>query len=265
MNAISFITCKRLDMFYETVNALVANCKDLHLIDAVFHYDDSSPLIERLTMRELLQRSFPDKLIRSTYLDSADFETDRHSMEIMNRWLKDMNDFHIRYALHMEDDWRFDAPFSIREAIRIMSENPTVAYVGYHQPIRPQIIAYRQTHGLPPTRWMGNYWEWLYDTARDVCANLFVDTLEMEEHALRYNDDTYWSYFINWPHYSFRPGVHDIARLCTLGNFDYETGAVELEFAKKFANHFVAYYHAGKLCTHLGEYSSAFDLNKSNR
>jgi hypothetical protein len=265
MNAISFLTCKRFDLFQETVVALVRNCVDLDVVDAVFHYDDSSSRVERAAMRELIEGHLPGKLVLTQRMDPGDFRTGKHQMEMMSMWLSDMRRLGVYYVLHMEDDWRFDRPFSIREAIHIMNMDPTVAYVGYHQPYRPEIDPYREHHGMPPTSWFGNYWRWLYDMHRPVGESLFMDSVEIAYHFERFRVEGFWSNFINWPHYSFRPGVHDVARIATLGTFSTDSSSAELEFAERYARHFAAYMHRDRLCTHTGEERSAFKLNTTDR
>jgi len=260
MNAITFITCKRLSLFIETVTTLKKRCLDIDMFDLVIHYDDSSTDDDRNVMTKLLHNLFPTQLILQKYYEKESFETNKRSMEIMNRLQKDITLLGVKYIFHIEDDWAFIEDFIIKDGLDILKNNDNIGYIGYHYPYRNKI---EKLFG--GRKMLGDYWEMLYFSDRPICSNLFFDEEETLFHQNYFNVPDFWCYFINWPPYSFRPGIHDIEKINSIGNFDYDVGSVELEFAKKYVKKYTGYSHIRRKCVHSGEYYSAFNINNSQR
>ena len=57
----------------------------------------------------------------------------------------------------------------------------------------------------------------------------------------------FWMTYINWPSFSLRPGVHNVNRLLSIGEFstsyDTENMRTELEFALRWSEKFKSLCH----------------------
>lgn len=256
MNAITITTCKRLDFFNKTISSFKNHFLDLDLIDIIIHYDDCSSEEDRKSMENTLNKEFPNKLISHRYFDSNSFESDKRHMEIMKIWKSDLESLNIKYVFHTEDDWLYKIDFSISDAIDLIKSKPEIAQVTFSQELR------RFPKGMS-TKYEGDFWEWLYFDNINIQANLFLDEVEME----LVNVPGYWCYFINWPHFGFRPGIIDVDRLKKLDNFNGSEESFELEFAKRYSKHYKTYCYKHRVCDHLGwdDKKSSYALNNSKR
>ena len=109
---------------------------------------------------------------------------------------------------------------------------------------------------------IGDYWKWYYRDDLPLLQNLFIDETMIE----LYNIPGFWTYYINWPHFSLRPGVFSVERIESLGNFESEGDvSFELEFANKYVTKFHTYIHKVCICEHIGDMNSSYDLNNSKR
>jgi len=102
---LTFTTCKRLDLFEQTINSIINNWKDIHLIDSWFCVDDNSSQEDRNIMKEkypFIEFYFKDQLEKGHL----------SSMNIIWEKLEGYT-----YWVHIEDDFLFYKPFYLKEAI----------------------------------------------------------------------------------------------------------------------------------------------------
>jgi hypothetical protein len=252
--ALTITGCKRPELFKNTIESLCDKIRDIHLIDTIIHYDDSSDEDSRKYMRDILYSNFPDKLICFRYFNKESFKSEKRHMCVMNHWLEDLNRLGVDYVLHTEDDWLYINDFSIADAILILSRDEQCGQVGLSQPIRkfPDDVN---------VELMGDYWKWYYSPDLPLLHNLFMDDTIIEMS----NIPGFWCYFINWPHFSLRPGVFSVDRITSVGNFSSDGDSFELNFAIEYANKFHNYLHKSPICLHIGDSNSSYDLNDSKR
>lgn len=254
MNAITFTTCKRLDSFTKMLNSLSINLVDKNSIDLIIHYDDSSSQSDRVVMNNLIQKNFPNKTIIERFFEKSDFNTQKRHMEIMKKWKSDIETMNLDFVFHTEDDFLFLENFNLNDAFQLLLNNNEVAYVGFSQELKDFPEEYKNYKTI------GDFWEWLYDTNKPLLSNLFLDTKSMIKSKI----PGFWCYFINWPYFSFRPGVHDVKKISKLDTFNENMSSFELEFSIRFGKLYKSYCHKKEICTHLHG-TSAYELNQSSR
>jgi hypothetical protein len=260
MNAFTITSSKRLSLFEKTINSFVDKCQDLDQIKVILHYDDCSSAEDRQRMSRIMAEKFKGKTILNRYFYPDSFVGAKRHMEIMKLWKMDLENLGITYAFHTEDDFLYIQPFSITEGIELLQKMETVAYVGYSQPIRTLPADFGQTNIIE-----GNFWKWIYDKNKKHCENLFMDFEAMKIYHDTYGDLSYWCYFINWPYFSFRPGIHEVNKLKTLNTFVDNGGSFEFEFSLRFAEKYCSYCHIRNIAIHIGSGNSSYNLNESLR
>lgn len=250
---LTLTTSKRLKLFVKTIKSFVEKCDDYHIINEIYHYDDSSSYEDRIEMFNLISQLFPKAKIISHYFEPDSFIDKKRHARIMRIWKDNLYFSNNQFLFHLEDDWEFVKRFSLQEALPVF-EKLNVVYVGFTQKLRQFPKNYQ-------IQLVGNFWEWVYDKTKDVQENLFLDLDEMEEHK---NPD-YWCYFVNWPHFSFRPGIHRISELISMLNFSLEDEHFEVEFGLRYSEKFISFNHIDKIVKHIGDEVSSYDLNNSLR
>jgi len=251
---LSITTSNRIDLFKKTIYSFHKNCVDHNLIKKIFHFDDSSNINDLVEMHNLLKLYFPNATIVKKYFNKNSFVTNKRHCNIMNEWLKTLKDS-CDFNFHLEDDWLFDKKFSLRELINFTLTKNDVAYVGVSQFLRdfPEEIN-------PDIE--GNFWKWYYDPSKEILSNLFLDTKTIKKE----NVDGFWCYYINWPHFGFRPGLWDVEKLTEVQHIDCESNThFELLFAQMLHKKYVAYSLLDSVCEHIGNNQSSYDLNNSER
>ena len=251
---LSITTCKRLDFFLETINSLKKYCTDFQVIDEIIHFDDSSSNEDRAQMEECFSNLFPNTKYTKHYFNENSFESNQRHMEIMKIWKYVIECEHFDYCFHIEDDWKFINYFSIMDAVSVLSEHVDIALIGFswekkifpNEFFTPQII--------------GNFWEWYYSDKHGLNEALMLDEVEMN-----YMNEGGWTMITNWPYFGFRPAIHDVKKLSKLDTFKETEMSFELEFAVRFAKLYKSFLHIQRICYHIGENKSSYDLNKSKR
>jgi len=251
--ALTITGCKRPNLFKQTIESLCTKMKDLHLIDTVLHYDDSSDEESRKYMYNLLVSNFPNKLICTRYFEKDSFLDDKRHMHVMNHWIDDLNTLGVDYVFHTEDDWLYIDDFSISEALLLLAKDENCGQVGFSQPIR----------NFPEGTFIetkGDYWKWYYQPEIPLLENLFIDDVMIK----LWDVPGLWMYYINWPHFSFRPGLFSVDRICSIGKFKQTNESFEFDFAKRYVEKYYNYVSKKHICWHIGEESS-YELNNSSR
>jgi len=105
---LTMTTCKRLEYFCRTIDALTLHCTDFKFIDRVLVVDDSSSDEDRKSMKE-----------RYPFIDLVchDQKSHAHSLNIIR------DEVNTEYLFMFEDDWVCQKDFSIRDALYFMKKN----------------------------------------------------------------------------------------------------------------------------------------------
>jgi len=244
---ITFTTCKRLDLFKQTVNSIINMWHDVNQIDYWFCVDDNSSEEDRTKMKA----AYP---FIDFYMKTPDEKGHRPSMNIIWNKLKELNP---HYWIHMEDDFLFHSP---GEYIK--------------QPIQMINDAQRLGHNVRQILYNRNYGETIKDynikghtIIRDVPYNFAMHVHKTG--IFNYANSHYW------PHYSFRPSFIDVNAVLILGNYDSENQFFEMDYANRwYSNGFLSGFynkitnrHIGRLTSerHNNNLPNAYELNDESQ
>lgn len=240
---ISFTTCKRWDLFQQTMNSLLRHCTDISMVDYWYCVDDNSTEEDREQMRT----TYP----WLHYVWKT--PTEKGHRQSMNLIYNKLAELKPTLWIHMEDDFLFHAklPYitmSIEGLIDLSEQN-----------VR-QIV------------WNRNYAETIecYSTAGH--APSIDPNLALHVHH------TQSAPYVNchyWPHYSFRPSMIDVSTILELGNFDSPNQFFEMDYAKRwteagyttaFLNR-ITHRHIGRLTKDRGNKDAinAYSLNNESQ
>jgi GR25 family glycosyltransferase involved in LPS biosynthesis len=237
---LSMTSCKRLDLFRETVNSILNHWTDADQIDYWFCVDDNSNKIDRQTMKKLYPWF-------NFYLKTPEEKGHRESMNII--WNK-LNELKPRYWIHMEDDFLFHVKRSyVQDSINFLDSQPKIKQVLFNR-------AYSETIGDVDMR---GY--------LPVSPGFVVH--DYKHGQFPYKNCHYW------PHYSFRPSMIDVKTVLSLGNYDSPNTFFEMDYAKKWIEagyksgffDMVCCRHTGRLTSERNDKSvkNAYDLNNENQ
>ena len=237
---ITFTTCKRLELFKQTIHSILLHWKDLDVITHWFCVDDNSSAADRLEMAH----SYP---WIHFYMKSESEKGHCKSMNII--WDK-LNTVRPKYWIHMEDDFLFYHPsYYIKPFLIFLSSNKNNV---------KQIVYNR------------NYAETIHDYG--VEGHVATDVPQIVLHDHHSEPKSYLNCHY-WPHYSFRPSICAVEPILQLGHFDLSSSFFEKEYAERWTNaqYKTAFYnrithkHMGRLTTEMGKVKNAYDLNQESQ
>jgi GR25 family glycosyltransferase involved in LPS biosynthesis len=232
---LTMTSCKRYDLFHQTVNSMLLHWNDKHKIDKWVCIDDNSSKDDR----KLMKATYP---FIDFYLKTPEEKGHRQSMNIIWNMLKEHNP---KYWIHIEDDFLFHTKRSyIEDSIKFLENNTQI----------PQILFNR------------GYAETIDQV--DLRGYLSLEPgFAVHEHKqgqFSYPNCHYW------PHYSFRPGVVRADVILKLGNYDSPNTFFEMDYARRWsdAGYKTAFFDSIN-CRHIGRLTSerntdaknAYDLN----
>jgi len=237
---LSMTSCKRLDLFRETVNSILNHWTDADQIDYWFCVDDNSNKADRQTMKKLYPWF-------NFYLKTPEEKGHRESMNII--WNK-LNELKPRYWIHMEDDFLFHVkrPY-VQDSIRFLESQTQIKQVLFNR----------------------EYSETIQDINIRGCTPLVPGFVlhEYSKEKFPYMNCHYW------PHYSFRPSMVDVQTILSLGNYDSPNTFFEMDYAMKWMESgYKSAFFDMVCCRHIGrlttdpknkEIKNAYDLNNENQ
>jgi len=197
---LTITTCKRFDLFEQTINSMTKMWTDINKIDYFLCVDDNSSDEDRLKMQE----KFP---FFNYYMKSPEEKGHRESMNII--WNK-LNEIKPTYWIHMEDDWLyFKSNNFITRGIQLLEKYKDK---NIHQ------LVFNRTYGLM-----------MSDMNRVGGIPLEPGILlhEKKENVMGPN-------CAYWPHYSLQPSIVRTSVILELGNYDSANSFFERDYANKY-------------------------------
>lgn len=246
---ITFTTCKRLDLFQQTVNSILNMWSDIHKIDYWFCVDDNSSETDRNQMKTLYPWI-------DYYMKNVSEKGHRPSMKII--WNK-LNELRPDYWIHMEDDFLFHTPGSyIDKATQMMTDARNSGY-------NVRQILYNRNYGETIEDYKIQGHRMLRRMRHDVA-------LHQHKHV---GEDVGYRNCHYWPHYSFRPSIIDVDAILSVGNYDTPNQFFEMDYANKwtqlgflsgFYNH-ITNRHIGRLTSERNDKTqpNAYELNDESQ
>ena len=239
---ISFTTCKRLELFKQTIQSILNHWLDIDKIDYWFCVDDNSCEKDRNNMKTLYPWI-------NYYMKNTEEKGHKHSMNII--WDK-LNELKPTYWIHMEDDFLFHTKMNyVEEAIRGLRSGACVD-------AQVKQILFNKDYGETIEQ---------YNSSGHVMNddNNSIVIHDFKSGVFPYQNCHYW------PHYSFRPSLTDVKTILELGNFDTEDTFFEMTYAKKWTTagyksgffNKITNRHIGRLTINRGDKTSpnAYELN----
>lgn len=238
---LSITTCKRLDLFKQTMNSILNTWTDLNKVNYFFCVDDLSNKSDR----EYMQNTYP---FMKFYLKEESEKGHRSSMNIIWKTLKKLKP---KYWIHLEDDWLFFKRDSyVSKGIRLLEQ--------YGSTNIRQILFNRN---YAETYECGDGW--------DICGGQLIEPgvlKHIQSNNIRGPNCGYW------PHYSFRPSVVSVETILSLGNFDTPNNFFERDYANRYVEcGFESAFFNAVSCMHIGKLTSdktgtnAYTLNDSKQ
>ena len=240
---ITFTTCKRLDLFKETINSILKQWTDVDLITDWFCVDDNSSNEDRQFMKSTYHWM-------DYYMKTPSEKGHRVSMNII--WNK-LYDLKPKYWIHMEDDFIFYHPMNyVTQAMETLKNKAAISL------------------GIKQIVFNRNYAETVDNYKSKGHLSTQIPNIVLHHH--RPNESiTHYQNSHYWPHYSFRPGMIDVKSILKLGNYDSPNKFFERDYADKWnkANYKTAFFdrithrHTGRLTSEIrsGSVKNAYELN----
>jgi hypothetical protein len=241
---ITFTTCKRVELFKETIYAIINHWTDINIINYWFCVDDNSSNEDRKQMLTL----FP---WIEYYMKNIEEKGHRNSMNIIYNKL---NELKPTYWIHMEDDFLFHNKMDyIKESINALNSNWAA------ENNVKQIIFNR------------NYAETIdnYNTKGHININ---DKFSLHKHCngkFNYRNCHYW------PNYTLNPSITNTQTILELGNYDSKNTFFEIDYAKKWTEkgYTSAFFnrinsrHIGRLLSQSSDKTqkNSYDLNQERQ
>jgi hypothetical protein len=197
---LSITTCKRFNLFQETVNSMKKMWKDLDKVDYFFCVDDNSSEEDRLKMQE----QYP---FFNYYMKTVEEKGHRQSMNII--WDK-LNELKPTYWIHMEDDWLyFKSNNFITRGVELLEKYKDQ---NIHQ------LVFNRNYGL---------------MINDLCT-LGGKILEPNVLLHEKKDNVQGPNCAYWPHYSLQPSIIRTSVILELGNYNSNNNFFERDYADKY-------------------------------
>ena len=237
---ITFTTCKRLDLFKETLNSILNHWLDIELVTHWFCVDDNSSKEDRHVMKS----TYP---WLDYYMKTPDEKGHRASMNII--WAK-LHTLKPTYWIHLEDDFLFHHPMDyVKQAMAFLANNSyNVKQVVFNRNYAETIEHYNSKGQLPSS-----------------VPNIVLHHHRPHDQIKHYMNSHYW------PHYSFRPAMTLVQPILLLGNFDSANQFFERDYANRWneAGYKTAFFdrithrHIGRLTSEInsGTVKNAYELN----
>ncbi len=219
---LTMTTCKRFELFQQTVNSITNTWSDIDMIDYWFCVDDNSSPDDRNQMKKKYNWI-------NYYMKGPDEKGHRNSMNII--WDK-LNELQPIYWIHMEDDFRFHYQMDyIKTGIKYLENNIK------------QILFNR------------NYGEQI----KDYSISGHVSLKETQEIVLHDHKGGSFPYpnCHYWTDYSFRPSIIKVDAIIELGNYDSPNQFFEKDYADKwYGAGFRSAFFNRITCEHIGKLTS---------
>ena len=242
MITFTITTCKRLDLFIETMNSFLNCCTDLDLIDYWFCVDDNSSESDRIKMKEL----FP---FFTFYFKTEKEKGHSKSMNII------YDNLNTPYFFHLEDDWKFFVEKQyITDCLDILKEDNNYGQClinkNYAETANCMKISGGEIHHtVLNTRYL----------IHEFCENQTDWERFYKKHGNCFNC-AYWS------HYSLRPSLCKTSVFKNIGKFNEKDSHFEREYSNRYYNQgYRSVFLDGIYCLHIGRLTSErFDMTKKN-
>ena len=230
---LTMTSCKRLNLFKQTVNSILHTWNDIQLVDKWIVVDDNSSSEDRSEM--INTYPFIEYIMKN--------ESEKGHLQSMNKIYDILHSNNSAYWIHIEDDFLFFYPMNyVSVGISGLSalDNFNVKQIMFNR----------------------NYIETFDQINMSGNIPYSDNTYALHDHKLLGTACKYW------PNFSFRPSIIDTNAIFALGNFTSPNTFFEKDYAERYTNagyktaffNSITNLHIGKLCNKQGE--NAYVLNR---
>lgn len=231
---LSITTCKRLDLFQQTMNSFINCCQDILMIDKWLCIDDNSSEEDRQKMKEL----YP---FFDFYFKTPDEKGHPRSMNIICRKVD------TPYLFHMEDDWKFfQKRRYLSDCLEILQQDQKIGQClinrNYSETERDISIA-------------GGLFEVTNSGLRYFKHEFCPNASDLAKFHEKYGSDVLQCSY--WPHFSFRPSLIKTKIFNELGEFNEKVSHFEMDYCSRYTNQgYISVFLEGIYSVHIGRLTS---------
>jgi len=241
---LTITTCKRIDLFKQTLFSFFEKCLDSYKIQEILIVDDNSSDEDKIEMIQFIKQ-----FNKPTYFVFKNKYSKGHakSMNIIRNFILNSN---YDFIFHLEDDWYFFKENNfLTIAQEILNENENIGQClineNYKEDINDIIVGGKK----------------IYSTRN----NEFI----LHEHVKTIDEKKEWENKFGclpncnyWPHFSLRPSL--IKKEIFKNNiFDESKGVhFEMKFAFEYEKYYKSVFFSDVYCTHIGK--KTYEHNKNN-
>lgn len=229
---LTMTSCKRYDLFTQTVNTFINCCTDLDRIDRWICIDDNSSDQDRKKMSDLypfFEFVFKDKSAKGH----------PQSMNMI------LNMVDTPYVFHLEDDWKF---FETRPYLTELLE------VLNHDSSYGQCLINKNYSEISTDTIIGGDFRETNTGLRYYVHEYARTDQEKEEFSKKHGHGPSSSY---WPHFSLRPSLIKTSVLKKVGSFNEQVSHFEMEYANRYFNQgYRSVFLETTYCLHTGRLTS---------
>lgn len=244
---VTITSCKRWNLFQNTVNSFINCCKDIDLIDEWICIDDNSSEEDRRLMKEF----YP---FINFYFKSQKEKGHPQSMNIIRNLVR------TPYIFHMEDDWQF---FVRRNYI-----SDCLDVLGQDNSIGQCLINKNYAEIASDINIKGGYFRTTSSGLRYYIHEFVSTDNERNDFVKKYGIGGTCNY---WPHYSLRPSLLRTQIYHEIGPYNETVSHFEMEYSIRYIKKgYISAFLEGVYCIHIGRLTSelnnkdkpnAYDLN----
>jgi GR25 family glycosyltransferase involved in LPS biosynthesis len=228
---LTITSCKRLDLFKQTINSFINCCEDIDRIDRWICVDDNSSLKDRDEMKRL----YP---FFDFYWKKFQEKGHPQSMNIIRKIVS------TPYIFHMEDDWKFFAPKKyIEECMDVLNSNNNIGQC---------LINRNYAETATDVHICGGE---LHRTSKNIKYYIH-EQMNSQEFFQKYGNKTNSAY---WPHFSLRPSMLKKEVFDSIGEFNENISHFEMDYCLKYVKKYKSAFLDGINCLHIGRLTSQRD------
>ena len=234
---LTITTCKRFDLFKQTINSLI-NCFDIENIDEFLCVDDNSSYIDRQKM-EVLYPFFKFIFKNKTKEEKGH----ANSMNIIK------NNVKTPYIFHMEDDFKFFVKKNyIEDMLQILNSNKHIGQC---------LINKNYSETLSDITILGGEFNTTQSGLRYYIHDYVYNEETRKKWTLRHGHGPSSNY---WPHFSFRPSLMKREMIEKVGCFKVDSEHFEQDYAYRYVNNgYISAFLEGIYCIHIGRLTTERD------
>ena len=245
---VTMTTCKRFDLFEQTINSFLSCCNDRHLISEFLVIDDNSSDEDKKKMMEL----YP--FVKFCFKDQNN-KGHAKSMNIIRSYVLNKK---YPYMFHMEDDWRFLFKDNlITKCKTVLESNSKYGQCLLNKNYSEEDELYKYVGGI---RNELNLDDKITGNSIKYYEHEYYQGTEMYK---KMNENVGRNTCYYWPSYSLRVSLIRTEIFKEIGNYNESAEHFEMEYAHRYTlKNYKSVYLETLYCQHLGR--KTWEINNTS-